>query len=58
MTPVPQKIVKLREAPVINIHIHKPDKEALQRLADKRGLQLIPFCRMILLQAIKDEEKK
>lgn len=40
--------------PIISIHIEKKDKEALSALANKNGLQLVPFCRMVLLHSLKD----
>jgi hypothetical protein len=42
---------------VIYIEMEKPDKELLRVMAQSRGLQLIPFCRMILLDYIKDRSK-
>ena len=44
---------KVRNQPVLTIHIKNEDKQALKTDAEKRGLQLIPYCRMILLQSLK-----
>jgi hypothetical protein len=43
--------------PVLTIHIRLEDKQALQSQAEKRGLQLIPYCRMVLLDSINREGK-
>lgn len=40
--------------PSITIHVEKKDKAALAELAYKNGLQLVPFCRMVLLHSLKD----
>jgi len=45
----------LKDMPVITIHIHQPDKEALKRIADKQGMQLATYCRMILLRELNKE---
>ncbi len=42
---------------VIYIEMDKPEKESLRIIAQGKGLQLIPFCRMILLDYLKDRNK-
>ncbi len=49
---------KVRELPVITIHIEPGDKHALKLEAEKRGLQLVPYCRMLLLDSLNREDKK
>jgi hypothetical protein len=51
------KIAK-NERPVLFIHIDAPDKSALAIEAEKHGLQLTPFCRMILLDYLKNNKSK
>ena len=48
----------IKGLPVITIHLDKIAKLGLQGIADKKGLQLIPYCRMVLLQALRDEQKQ
>lgn len=43
---------------VIYIEMEKPDKESLRVLAQNKGLQLIPFCRMILLDYLKNQDDR
>jgi hypothetical protein len=38
---------------VIYIEMEKLDKHLLREIAKSKGLQLIPFCRMILLDYLK-----
>ena len=48
--------MKKNELPVIFIHIGAEEKEKLRKEAWKKGLQLIPFCRMLLLDYLKNCE--
>ncbi len=50
--------VKMREMPVVTIHLEPGNKQALKLEAEKRGLQLTAYCRMILLASLNREEKK
>lgn len=43
---------KVRNQPVLTIHLKSEDKQALKVEAEKRGLQLIPYCRMLLLGSL------
>ena len=42
----------LRDMPVITIHILPSDKNSLIEQADKKGMKLATYCRMILLEKI------
>jgi predicted DNA binding CopG/RHH family protein len=44
---------KLRDMPVVTIHLYPSDKEALKKLADAKGMMLATYCRMILLENMK-----
>lgn len=48
-------ITNKRTWPTLVIHIKKEDKNALLKEAEKRGLQLIPYCRMILLNNLNKQ---
>lgn len=52
------KKTKMRDMPVVTIHLEPSDKQALKLEAEKRGLQLIPYCRMLLLASLNREDKK
>ncbi len=39
--------------PIITIHIKSEDKESLNKEAEKLGMQLTTYCRMILLKTVK-----
>lgn len=43
----------LKESPVITIHVNAWDKEALFNLAQKNGMQLATYCRMLLLKSLE-----
>lgn len=47
---------KVRNMPVLTIHIKPEVKQALQAAAEKRGLQLIPYCRMILTDSLNQSQ--
>ncbi len=49
---------KMRDMPVVTIHLEPGDKQALKLEANKRGLQLTAYCRMLLLQSLNREIKK
>lgn len=44
----------LKDMPVITIHLNPSDKEKLKELANSKGLRLAEFCRMMLLELIKE----
>jgi predicted DNA binding CopG/RHH family protein len=46
--------INLKDLPVITIHINDADKKALQAQADKNGMQLATYCRMVLLNSLKE----
>jgi hypothetical protein len=48
---------KLRDMPVLYIHLEPGDKEALRQEAKKKGLQLTAYCRMLLLASLNKECK-
>ena len=45
---------KVRDLPVLTIHIQDSDKEALNGEAKKLGMQLTTYCRMVLLKSITE----
>ena len=49
---------KLRDMPVITIHIEPTDKQALIDKAKRIGMQLATYCRMVLLESLNREGKK
>lgn len=44
---------KMRDLPVLTIHIQGIDKEALTREANKLGMRLTTYCRMVLLKSLE-----
>jgi hypothetical protein len=44
---------KLKDMPVLFIHINPADKEALKNKAEKFGMQLTTYCRMVLLKDLE-----
>lgn len=48
---------RLKEMPVLYIHIEPGDKTALWNEAKKRGMQLTTYCRMVLLDSLRKESK-
>jgi predicted DNA binding CopG/RHH family protein len=49
---------KVRQMPVITIHIPAGDKESLKAEAQKRGMQLTTYCRMVLLQSLEAKSER
>ncbi len=49
---------KMRDMPVITIHIAPGDKEALKLEAKKRGMQLTTYCRTLLLKSLSNSQEK
>lgn len=47
---------KMEDMPVITIHIEPGDKEALKAKAKLWGMQLATYCRMLLLESLKEGE--
>ena len=45
---------KTRDLPVITIHISQSDKDSLTAKAEERGMQLTTYCRMKLLEDLKE----
>ncbi len=45
----------VKSMPVITIHIDKDAKQSLQKKANDNGLQLTAYCRMVLLNDIKED---
>ena len=45
---------KLRDMPVVTIHFYPSDKDALKKLANTKGMMLATYCRMILLETLKE----
>lgn len=48
----------MKDMPVIFIHIEPGDKQDLSSEAQKNGMKLATYCRMILLQSLKREGQK
>lgn len=48
---------KLREMPVITIHMYPSEKEALKHIAENKGMQLATYCRVVLLEILKREKE-
>ena len=48
--------LKTKEMPVLFIHIEAEHKERLKILAQKRGMQLTTYCRMILLDSMRQND--
>ncbi len=46
---------KMRDMPVITIHIEPGDKEALKLEAKRKGMQLTTYCRMVLLDSLNQK---
>jgi predicted DNA binding CopG/RHH family protein len=44
---------KVVDYPVITIHMNPSDKESLKVQAEKNGMQLTTYCRMILLKSLE-----
>jgi hypothetical protein len=47
---------KLKDMPVLYIHIEPNDKESLRVEAQKRGMQLTTYCRMMLLDSLRQND--
>ena len=47
---------EIKNYPVIAIHISPSEKEALKTEAKKKGLQLTPYCRMILIESLRNND--
>jgi hypothetical protein len=47
---------KLRDMPVITIHIEDSDKKSLTEVAKNKGTQLATYCRMVLLESLKESK--
>jgi hypothetical protein len=47
---------KARSWPIITIHIEPSKKGKLEQMAQKKGMQLTTFCRMVLLDTVAKEE--
>jgi len=45
----------LKDMPLLFIHISQGDKDALTSEAAKRGLRLTTYCRMLLLDSLKEK---
>jgi predicted DNA binding CopG/RHH family protein len=44
----------LKDMPLLFIHISQSDKDALTAEATKKGMRLTTYCRMILLDTLKE----
>lgn len=51
-------MIKVRDLPIITIHLQGENKLALRKMAERRGMKVTTLCRSILLKAIEDEEAK
>lgn len=49
---------KLRDMPVLYIHIENGAKQRLQEHAERMGLQLTTFCRMTLLEKLESLDRE
>jgi hypothetical protein len=49
---------KMRDNPVINLHLASGDKQALKLEAEKNGMQTTTFVRMIVLNYLKNKDVK
>ena len=49
---------RVRNWPVITIHIPAADKQALELQASLKGMGLATYCRMILLDSLQKKEKQ
>ena len=46
----------LKDMPLLFIHISQGDKDALTTEANKKGMRLTTYCRMILLDTLKEQK--
>ena len=46
----------LKDMPLLFIHISQSDKDALTAEANKKGMRLTTYCRMILLDTVKGND--
>lgn len=46
---------QLKNQPVLYIHIDNGTKQALKIEAEKRGLQLTAYCRMVLIKSLEEK---
>lgn len=44
---------RMRDMPVITIHISPADKEALKHKAEQERMQLATYCRIVLMNSLK-----
>lgn len=44
---------KMNDNPVIYIHITEYDKKRLKEQAEKLGMQMTTYCRMVLLKSLE-----
>ena len=49
---------KVRDLPVIAIHLEHGDKDALTAEAAKRGMMLTTYCRMLLLDSLREKSEE
>lgn len=44
----------MRTMPIITIHMYPSDKKALDEMAKTKGMKLATYCRMVLLENLKE----
>ena len=49
---------KMRNMPVLAMHIDQGDKEALTVEATRRGMGLTTYCRMLLLDSLREKSEE
>jgi hypothetical protein len=49
---------KMRNMPVLAMHIDQGDKDALTTEAAKRGLRLTTYCRMLLMDSLRERSEE
>lgn len=42
---------------VVYMQLSESDKHSLRKIAKSKGLQLVPFCRMVLLEYLKNNKE-
>ena len=49
---------KMRNMPVLAMHLNQSDKDALTNEAAKRGMMLTTYCRMLLLDSLREKSEE
>jgi len=51
-------IKKMRNMPILAMHLDQGDKDALTNEAAKRGMRLTTYCRMLLLDSLREKSEE